>query len=122
MIKTYIKGAQAERNLAKKLKERGFSVIRAAGSGGTISTPDLVAIKDGRILAFECKAWKTKPRLKKEEYNEFVRWCNNSKAIGFMAWKNGRDWLFLNSKKIKNSDIRKEGITFNDLMFLIGVW
>ena len=121
MIKTYIKGAQAERDLAKKLKERGFSVIRAAGSGGNISTPDLVAIKDGRILAFECKAWKTKPRLKKGEYDEFIRWCKRANAIGFMAWKNGTDWLFLNSKKIKNSNIKEEGLSFNDLMFLINV-
>lgn len=121
MIKTYIKGAQAERNLAKRLKEHGFSVIRAAGSGGNISTPDLVAIKDGRILAFECKAWKTKPRLKKEEYEEFIRWCKNANAIGFMAWKNTKGWLFLNSKKIKKGNIKEEGLTFNDLMFLIGV-
>lgn len=121
MIKTYIKGARAERELAKKLKKRGFSVIRAAGSGGNISTPDLVAIKDGRILAFECKAWKTKPRLKKEEYKELVKWCKNSKAFGFMAWKNSTGWLFFDSKKMKKKYIEEDGLTFNDLMFLIDV-
>ena len=56
MIKTYIKGARAERELCKKLKELNFAIIRAAGSGGNISAPDLGAIKKGRILGFECKA------------------------------------------------------------------
>jgi len=118
MIKTYIKGAKAERDLAKKLKDLGFGVIRAAGSGGNISIPDLVAIKRGRILAFECKAWKTKPKLKKREYAEFIEWCNRTGALGFLAWKN-KDWLFLNIKEIKNQDIDADGLTFNDLMFLL---
>lgn len=120
MIKTYIKGARAERDLAKRLKDMGFGVIRAAGSGGNVSIPDLVAIKRGRILAFECKAWKTKPKLKKEEYNEFIDWCKRSGAMGFLAWKN-KGWLFLNIKDLKNHNIVTDGLSFNDLMFLINM-
>ncbi|NCN38935.1 MAG: hypothetical protein COY38_03600 [Candidatus Aenigmarchaeota archaeon CG_4_10_14_0_8_um_filter_37_24] len=119
-MKRYVKGAQAERELAKQLKELGFAVIRAAGSGGSISTPDLVAIKKGRVLAFECKAWKTTPRLKKQEYEEFRGWCEQAGAMGFMAWKN-RGWKFLGVKDIPKNNISKDGINFSDLMFIINV-
>jgi Holliday junction resolvase len=120
MIRRYVKGAQAERELSKKLKELGFSVIRAAGSGGTISTPDLVAIKKGRILAFECKAWKTTPRLKKDEYEDFKDWCEKADALGFLAWKN-KGWTFLGVKDIPKTNINESGISFTDLMFIINV-
>jgi len=120
MIKRYVKGAQAERDLSKKLKLLGYAVIRAAGSGGSISTPDLVAIKKGRILAFECKAWKTTPRLKKLEYQNFKEWCDISGAMGFLAWKN-RKWIFLGVKDIPKSNINKDGIDFKDLMFIINI-
>jgi Holliday junction resolvase len=120
MVKKYLKGAEAERELAKMLKERSFSVLRAAGSGSSISTPDLVAIKRGRILAFECKAWKTVPKLKKKEYKDFLEWCERAGAMGFLAWKN-RGWLFLNIKDVKDSNIKKDGMSFEDLMFVVDI-
>lgn len=120
MIKRYVKGAQAERDLAKLLKNRSFSVIRAAGSGSSISTPDLIAIKGGRILAFECKAWKTTPRLKKNEYKEFLEWCKRAGAMGFLAWKK-KGWLFMNIKNLKKSNIKKDGISLKDLMFIVDI-
>jgi len=120
MVKKYKKGARAERDLAKLLKNRSFSVIRAAGSGGSISVPDLIAIKKGRILAFECKAWKTVPRLKEREYKNFLDWCKGAGAIGFLAWKN-KQWLFLNIKDLKKTNIKKDGISLNDLMFVVNV-
>ena len=120
MIRRYIKGAQAERDLSKRLKEFGFAVIRAAGSGGSISAPDIVAIKKGRVLAFECKAWKTTPRLNKEQYENLKNWCQKAGAMGFMAWKN-REWKFLRVKDIPKTNITKDGINFKDLMFIINI-
>ena len=79
-----------------------------------------VAIKKGRILAFECKAWKTVPRLKEKEYEDFLDWCDKAGAIGFLAWKN-KEWLFLDIKKLKNTNIKKDGITLNDLMFVVNI-
>lgn len=118
MMKKYLKGAGAERELARMLKARAFSVVRSAGSGSSISTPDLIAIKRGRVLAFECKAWKTTPRLKKREYEEFLEWCEQAGAIGFLAWKN-RKWLFLNIKNVKNRNIKENGMSFEDLMSVV---
>lgn len=120
MVKTYIKGARAERDLAKRLKRMGFSVLRAAGSGSPISTPDLVAVKRGRVLAFECKAWKTTPRLREKEYERFHDWCEKAGALGFLAWKD-KDWSFLNVKNLKDGNIKKDGINLKDLMYIINV-
>ncbi len=122
MIKRYVKGARAERELAKFLQKHGFSTVRAAGSGSGISTPDLVAIKKGRILAFEIKSWSTKPRLKKEEFQEFKRWCEVAGAMGFFAWRRkNNDWFFLNIKDYENGDIKEDGISLEDFMFVVNV-
>src|SRR4030067_2163979 len=100
MIKTYTKGANAERELANIFKQRGFVVIRAAGSGGSISTPDLVVIKKGLILAFEIKSWSRKPSLKNEEMLDFKEWCEVAGCLGFFVWRRkGGDWVFLVIKK-----------------------
>lgn len=115
----YRKGANAERELAKLLKSQGFAVIRAARSGGSISVPDIVGIKNRVIAGFECKMWKTKPKLKNEEYNEFKDWCMKAGANGFLAWRIRADWLFLNLDDLKTKDIRKDGIGLQELVKIL---
>ncbi len=120
MVKKYEKGARAERELARILKKRFFAVVRSAGSGSSLSTPDLIAIKRGRILAFECKAWKRVPKLKPKEYSDLVEWCERAGAVGFLAWKNTK-WLFLNIKNLKEGNIKKDGITVDELFRVFDV-
>lgn len=120
MVKKYRKGARIERELARILKERGFSVVRSAGSGSNISTPDLVAIKNSKVYAFECKAWRRVPRLKDEEYKEFLQWCENAGAYGFLAWKD-RKWLFLEMKDINKKDIKSNGLSLDKLLKIMEV-
>jgi Holliday junction resolvase len=120
MKKKYDKGAMAERELVKFLKSHSFQTLRSAGSGSKFSTPDVVAIRKGIILAFECKAWQTKPKLKKDEYKEFREWCEKAGAIGFLAWRRGKNkWLFLDIKSYGKKDILKDGITLNDLLLVL---
>lgn len=122
MIKTYRKGALAERELANFLKKHSFAVIRAAGSGSSVSTPDLIAVKKGVVLAFEIKSWSTKPRLRKEELKMFKEWCELANAIGFFVWRKGKDnWLFLDIKKYKSVDIQKNGMSLNDLISVFDI-
>jgi Holliday junction resolvase len=49
----YVKGARFERELAKKLELKGFTVFRTAGSHGAC---DLIAVKEGLISFVQCKA------------------------------------------------------------------
>ncbi len=50
------RGSNAERELAKKFYEKGFAVLRVAGSGAAqYPTPDLLVMKDDMVLAIECK-------------------------------------------------------------------
>ena len=112
---TYVKGANAERELTKLLKGKSFAVVRSARSGGSISVPDVIAAKDGKILAFECKTWKEKPRLKREEHAEFAEWCQRAGAIGFLAWRNRGKWLFLDINNLKEKNIAVDGLGLEEL-------
>ncbi len=114
----YQKGANAERELAWLLKDRNFAVVRSSRSGGSISIPDILGVKDGRVLAFECKTWKDKPRLKLEEFTEFVDWCTKANALGFLAWRRRAEWLFLNINDIKTKDIAKDGLHLEEIIQL----
>ncbi len=79
----YNKGASSERELAKILFERGFAVIRAAGSGRGLPGPDLLAVKNGRIFCIECKAHQKKPKIDLEQLKE---WKGHGATI-LLAWK-----------------------------------
>lgn len=115
----YRKGANAERELAKLLKSHGFAVVRAARSGGSISVPDVVGIKKNVVVGFECKTWKTKPKLRAEEYNELKDWCLKAGANGFLAWKSKGKWLFLNLDDLQKKDIEKDGIELEKLLKIL---
>lgn len=92
----YRKGALFERELIHFLNYKGFSVSRTASSGGYLYPIDIIALKKGLILAFECKAHKTKPRLEKKKLDKFKQWCEKAGAIGFLAWKAPQNkWRFL---------------------------
>jgi Holliday junction resolvase len=94
-MKTYAKGARSERELLHFFHSKNFSVIRTASSGGTITPVDVVTLKNGKIFAFEIKAWATKPTLERRKLEHFKEWCNRAGAIGFLAWYNKNQWKFL---------------------------
>jgi len=105
---SYSKGVHYERSLLNFLKSKGFSTMRVAGSGHC-SPADIVAIKKNNILAIECKAHKTKPRIKKEKVHEMKQWCENAGALGFLAWRApNQDWLFLPMKNLEESRYEDE--------------
>jgi len=59
----YKKGSDFERHVVSAFQERGWVAFRAAGSGKLDkSLPDVVALRDGRVIMVECKAT-TKDRL-----------------------------------------------------------
>ena len=59
----YKKGSDFERFIVNAFWERGWVALRAAGSGKTDKPlPDVVAVRNGRIVLIECKTT-TKDRL-----------------------------------------------------------
>jgi Holliday junction resolvase len=103
-MKIYAKGFRAEREMLRFLSSRGYSCIRAASSGGAHTPADLVAIKDGRILCFEIKSWSKKPVLSNSKLAPLISWCNNARAMGFLAWYNQNQWRFL---PLKDAEARR---------------
>ncbi len=102
----YNKGANAERELIHTLSDLGFAVLRVAGSGvSPLPSPDVVALKNGRILAFECKAWKgAHLAIPIITFNDEVNWAKTAGAEFFVAWKIPREgWLFVKEENFHNA-------------------
>ena len=100
----YNKGANAERELIKILDKVGFSVLRVAGSGvNPIPCPDVVALKNGRIIAFECKAKKGEYlAITHEQLDEEILWAEKAGAEFVVAWKVPRSgWLFFKAENFR---------------------
>jgi Holliday junction resolvase len=102
----YNKGANAERELIHTLSDKGFAVLRVAGSGvSPLPSPDVVALKNGRILAIECKAWKgAHLAIPIVTMNDEVNWAKTAGAEFFVAWKIPREgWLFFKFEHFHNA-------------------
>jgi Holliday junction resolvase len=102
----YDKGASAERELIHTLFERGFAVLRVAGSGvSPLPSPDVVALKDGKILAFECKAWKgTHLAIPVQTMRDEINWAAVAGAEFYIGWKIPREgWLFVRANNFHNA-------------------
>jgi Holliday junction resolvase len=107
-IKTYSKGARAERELIHFLNHHGFSCIRSASSGGYFYPVDVVAIRRDITLAFEIKSWAKKPKLDKDRLARFKQWTDNAGAMAFLAWYNNNNWLFLPLKQAEENQYEDE--------------
>jgi Holliday junction resolvase len=100
----YNKGANAERELIKDLDKLGFAVLRVAGSGvNPLPCPDVVALKNGKIIAFECKAKKGDYlSITHEQMEEEIGWSKKAGALFLIAWKVPRKgWLFFRSENFR---------------------
>ena len=92
---TYRKGARAERELIHFFSENGFEVIRAAGSGVNSLSPDLLAFKQGRQYALECKAWDSGSlSFSKEKVAAMKKWEEVTGITYYIGWRVSREgWL-----------------------------
>ncbi len=102
----YAKGADAERELIHDLFQRGFSVVRVAGSGkSSLPAPDLLALYQGRVWAFECKAWGASSiSIPVPKMQELLGWCTRAGAEPVIAWKYPRQgWFFLKPEHLSKS-------------------
>jgi len=123
----YAKGANAERELIHTLSDMGFAVLRVAGSGvSPLPSPDVVALKNGKIIAFECKAWNGKHlAIPVVTFNDEVNWAKLAGAEFFIGWKIPREgWLFVRANHFHNAgknfmisleEARKQSVTLTAL-------
>ncbi|MCK4319141.1 hypothetical protein KAW38_01055 [Candidatus Micrarchaeota archaeon] len=93
----YRKGSAAERELIKHFHDRGFAVIRAAGSGVSSLSPDLMAFKKGMQYAIESKAIETENlAIKKEQFENLVKWEETTGITSYIGWRRKREqWVFI---------------------------
>ena len=119
-MKRYSKGARGERELLNFLYSKGYSVMRAAGSGVNSLGPDIIAFKEGTGLAFECKAWnKTSISIEVEKIEKLKQWESNTRMHTFIAWRmNGSGWFFISLDEMnRTSDYytvtRKNALSIN---------
>ncbi len=116
----YDKGARSERELLNILDQKGYSVLRSAGSGVNALSPDLIAIRKGKGMIIECKAWeKGSLSLAPEQFGKILEWEARTEFPTFVAWRmNGMGWFFIKPAEFKrgrsNYNItRKKAIELN---------
>ncbi|MFH1306479.1 MAG: Holliday junction resolvase Hjc [Candidatus Micrarchaeota archaeon] len=124
---SYKKGSRTENELVKLFLGEGFSVIRAAGSGGGTPCPDILAFKKTEQLGFECKAVeKTCLQLRKEQVEQLKKWEDNTNITTYVAWRvKGKIWHFVRLDYLKENpksysitieNARKYGIGLEHLL------
>ena len=80
----YKKGSNFERELKKLFENKGFAVIRSAGSHGV----DLVVGKKGKIYAFECKATSNKKfYISNDDVDKLINFSETFGALPYIALK-----------------------------------
>lgn len=97
MVQTYRKGSRAERELIDAFSKKGYSVIRAAGSGVNSESPDILVFKRGFQYAIEAKAWeKENLNIPRSQFLLMKKWEDNTGITSFVGWRRNRmPWYFV---------------------------
>lgn len=105
----YQKGAAAERELLNDLYEKGFAVIRAAGSGVNALGPDVVVLKGDKAIAFECKSgYEGGLSIEEIQYQKIVEWQERSSFPIYVAWRINREgWFFILPHEMRKTETRR---------------
>lgn len=93
----YAKGSRAERELIEFFSSNGFSVIRAAGSGVSSLSPDILVFKRGMQYAIEAKAWENENlNVDAGQFLNLKKWEENTGITSYIAWRrNRKEWVFI---------------------------
>jgi|TARA_B100002003_G_C14103061_1_gene530530 Holliday junction resolvase len=127
-MSTKSKGTNAERELIHKLWAEGYASIRSAGSGSMkYPSPDILAAKNQRILAIECKVTKNESKyFEKREIEELKQFSNIFGAIPYIAIKfKNSEWFFMMINELKETNssyminkklAKNKGFLFNQII------
>jgi len=105
------RGFAYERELAYRLWKAGFAVMRAPASGAKVKRyvyPDVLAIKDKRVLVFEVKARREYKSVCVEGYKigrllEFARRAGGEAYVAVKITSAGR-WVFVPAGSLRRTD------------------
>lgn len=121
-------GIAAERELLHMLCDKGFSCIRAAGSGSMPEPScDLLAGNGILKVAIECKTCKTKKKyLEKQQMKDFELFAQRFGLSALIAVRFARQgWWFISPEQLDDTgkglaisleDIQKRGKNFDELV------
>lgn len=109
-MQRYVKGARSERELLNRFYDKGFSVLRSAGSGVNALGPDIIAIRNKVCIAIECKAWERGSlSLDEDQFVKLIEWEKTTAFPTFVAWRvNNKGWFF-----IKLNEFTRGKVNFN---------
>ncbi len=130
------RGFSHERDLLMKLWKKGFAVMRAPASGARarrFAVPDLVAIRNGVVLAFEVKTMREVRDLYVPGHQVFklMEFVKRSGGHAFIAVKivgHGTGWRFIPIDKIEKTPagnykvpikLFSSGLSIKDLLVLV---
>ena len=78
--------------------------MRAAGSGVNSLSPDIIAIKEDKLYAFECKAWNSNLLIEPERFESLKQWEKNTRMQVFIAWRiNNKGWFFIKLEELSKN-------------------
>lgn len=121
------KGARTERELLNLLWSNSWKCLRIAGSGVMpFPCPDLIAGRNGRSIAIECKSSKKTIYIEEQQVKELLEFARGFGAEPYLGIRfNNMDWYFLHPKKAKFTGknyavsknlVLKHGITLKNLL------
>lgn len=118
---SYRKGSRAEHELMDTLVEKGFAVIRSAGSGKGSVCPDILSFRKSEWLAFECKAVdSTSLQLDTEQFEGLKMWEEKSGMTTYVAWRQmGGEWLFIRTEFFHKNE-KSYAISLSDALRVAG--
>jgi len=122
------KGSNAERDLLHSFWNSGWACMRAAGSGSICwPEPDLIAGKNKKIFAIECKTSGDEAKyIEKREVEELIHFSKLMEAEPLLAIRfNNRKWKFLKPEEmtekgksfmVTKEEIETKGRTFEEII------
>ncbi|MEM3290530.1 MAG: Holliday junction resolvase Hjc [Candidatus Micrarchaeaceae archaeon] len=123
------RASNVERKIVSLFRDQGFAVIRAPASGSKSKQPlpDIVALKDGKIIVIEVKSrvHDKNVYISKEQYDGILRFAQVAGAKAYVAVKNPDGLHFVNLEELEktrgeNYAVPREkimnGLTFTQLV------
>ncbi|MHA1616411.1 MAG: hypothetical protein ACTSX9_03790 [Candidatus Njordarchaeales archaeon] len=82
------KGFETERELVRKLRERGIWVTRIPVSGISQPLPDVLAVSNGVLYGFEVKRCKSHAYYYRKDFDNLIMWLDamQKENISAEAW------------------------------------